>query len=119
MRAVRREQEPREGKEAFDAFDVNRFLREQFGLQRGRQAYVKIRFQNFLLDAVIERIGTQHAVYTPLPDNPNYFLLSATVEVSDQFFSWLISFGYRAKLIGDEEAIERFRMFLYRIRSMY
>ena len=84
----------------------------------GRQARVSIRFINPLLDAVVERFGTESGVsYTKTDDS--HFTVSALVEISDQFFGWLLGFGRRAKLVGDDETVKEFAAYLDKIREMY
>lgn len=118
MKGVRRTGEPRKGKEAFAAINLKDYTKRTFSMFGGRQAYVSIRFINPLLDAVVERFGTESGVtYTKTDDN--HFTVSAPVEISDQFFGWLLGFGRRAKLVGDEETVKEFAAYLDKVREMY
>ena len=118
MKGVRRTGEPRKGKEAFAAINLKDYTKRSFSMFGGRQTYVSIRFINPLLDAVVERFGTESGVtYTKTDDN--HFTVSAPVEISDQFFGWLLGFGRRAKLVGDEETVKEFAAYLDKVREMY
>ena len=118
MKGVRRTGEPRKGKEAFAAINLKDYTKRTFSMFGGRQAYVSIRFINPLLDAVVERFGTESGVtYTKTDDA--HFTVSAPVEISDQFFGWLLGFGRRAKLVGDEETVKEFAAYLDKVREMY
>ena len=118
MKGVRRTGEPRKGKEAFAAINLKDYTKRTFSMFGGRQAYVSIRFINPLLDAVVERFGTGSGVTYNKTDD-NHFTVSAPVEISDQFFGWLLGFGRRAKLVGDEETVKEFAAYLDKVREMY
>ncbi len=118
MKGVRRTGEPRKGKEAFATINLKDYTKRTFSMFGGRQTYVSIRFINPLLDAVVERFGTESGVtYTKTDDT--HFTVSAPVEISDQFFGWLLGFGRRAKLVGDEETVKEFAAYLDKVREMY
>lgn len=42
----------------------------------------------------------------------NHFTVTATVEVSDQFWGWLLGFGKRAKLLSPDDTVEQFTEYL-------
>ncbi len=63
----------------------------------GKKKIVTIRFINLLLDTAVERFGTKGVQYSKVDDR--HFKVTAEVEVSDQFFGWLLGFGKRAKLL--------------------
>jgi len=118
MKGIRRTGEPRQGKEAFAAINLKDYTKRTFSMFGGRQTRVSIRFINPLLDAVVERFGTEGGVaYTKTDDS--HFTVSAPVEISDQFFGWLLGFGRRAKLVGDEETVKEFAAYLDKVREMY
>ena len=48
-----------------------------------------------------------------------YYVVTANVEISDQFFGWVLGFGRKAKLIGSDEAVEQFKAYLDKVREMY
>lgn len=119
MKGVQRTGEPREGKEEFDAIDLKNFTKRRFGMFGGRRANVTIRCINPLLDAMVERFGTQYATYAKIKDDDDHFNVSVIVEISDQFFGWLLGFGNRVKLTGDEKAVEAFKAYLKKVSDMY
>ena len=83
----------------------------------GQQERVQIRFINSLLDAVVDRFGTKGILYSKVDDT--HFRISAPVEVSDQFFSWICQFGRRAKIVGPDSVVEQFTGYLDKIRNLY
>ena len=48
-----------------------------------------------------------------------HFSVTAKVEISDQFFGWILGFGRKAKILYPEPVIEQFRGYMDRIREMY
>lgn len=83
----------------------------------GTQKLVEIRFINPLLDAVVDRFGTKDVQYGKVDDT--HFSVTAKVEISDQFFGWILGFGKKAKLLYPDDVIEQFRGYMDKIRGMY
>lgn len=117
MKNVRETGVPREGAEAFSAIDLKTYTQRVFSMFGGEQQRVTIRFINPLLDAAVERFGTTNAQYVQLDDR--HFTVTAQVEISDQFYGWLLGFGKRAKLLSPDTAAEKFKAYLDKIRDMY
>lgn len=117
MKNVSLSGEPRVGEEAFQKIDLKTYTRRVFSMYGGEEKLVQIRFINPLLDAVVDRFGTKDVQYSKVDDS--HFCVSAKVEISDQFFGWLLGFGKKAKLIYPEEVLNSFREFMDKIRDMY
>ena len=111
--------EPREGAEAFAEIDLKTYTKRVFSMFGGDQELVTIRFINPLLDAVVDRFGNdKSSVYYAVVDD-RHFSVTTRVEISDQFFGWILGFGNRAKLIASDAAVEKFRAYLDKVRGMY
>lgn len=117
MKNVSLSGEPRAGEEAFKSIDLKTYTQRVFSMYGGEEKLVQIRFINPLLDAVVDRFGTKDVQYSKVDDS--HFCVSAKVEISDQFFGWLLGFGKKAKLIYPEEVLNSFRGFMDKIRAMY
>ena len=117
MKDVRRTKKPRDGADAFFKIDLRTYTKRVFSMFGGERKTVSIRFINPLLDAVVDRFGTKDANYSRSDDG--HFTVTAEVEISDQFFGWLLGFGNKAKLIGSNKTIEQFRAYLDKVREMY
>ena len=109
--------EPRDGAEAFEAIDLKTYTKRVFSMYGGEQKLVEIRFINPLLDAVVDRFGTKDVQYAKVDDK--HFGVTAKVEISDQFFGWLLGFGKKAKLLFPDDVIDQFRAYMDKIREMY
>ena len=117
MKDIRLTGEPRDGAEAFEAIDLKTYTKRVFSMYGGEQKLVEIRFINPLLDAVVDRFGTKDVQYAKADDK--HFGVTAKVEISNQFFGWLLGFGKKAKLLYPDDVIDQFRAYMDKIREMY
>lgn len=108
---------PREGEDVFAKLDMNTYCQRRFGMHSGTQRVVTVRFIPPLLDTAVERFGTKDAMYYK-PDDRHY-AVRANVQISDQFFGWLLGFGKRMKIIDPPEVVEQFKSYLDKVRGMY
>ena len=119
MKGVDRTGDPREGAEAFAAIDLKSYTKRVFSMFGGKQERVTIRFINPLLDAVVDRFGNDKSSVQYAKVDDTHFSVTTHVEISDQFFGWVLGFGKKAKLIGSDRAVEQFRAYLDKVREMY
>lgn len=117
MKEVEELNEPRDGEDEFLALDLDTFTRRTFGMFGGDRKGITLRFINPLLDTVIDRFGTNGVRYAKLDEG--HFRVEVEVEISDQFFGWLLGFGNKVKIMGPDSAIDAFTEYLDKIRSMY
>lgn len=117
MRDLRFTSQPREGAEAFRAIDLKSYTQRVFSMFSGKQERVTIRFINPLLDAVIDRFGTNGVKYYKADDN--HFNVAVNVEISDQFFGWICGFGNKAKIIDPLKVKEQFLEYIEKIKNLY
>ena len=117
MKDIRFTGEPRDGAEAFEASDLKTYTKRVFSMYGGEQKLVEIRFINPLLDAVVDRFDTKDVQYAKVDEK--HFSVTAKVEISDQFFGWILGFGKKAKLLYPDDVIDQFRAYMDKIREMY
>ena len=118
MKDVQRTDEPREGQSEFDKIDIRTYTQRVFSMYGGKKKRrVTIRFLFTLLDTAVERFGTKDAQYST--DGDKHFTVNAEVEISEQFFGWLLGFGKRAKILYPNDVVEDFRAYLDKVREMY
>ena len=110
--------EGRDGEKAFREIEIESYTRNVFSMYSGEMQRVQIRFHNSLLDTVIERFGTG-ADTTYFPDKDYHFIVTANVEVSDQFFSWICGFRRKATIIQPKSVVEDMKEFLNDIHHRY
>ena len=110
--------EPREGEEAFRQIDLRTYTQRVFAMYGGERKYVRLRFINPLLDTVVEKFVTKNASYCET-DDKKHFTVATDVEISDQFFGWLLGFGKRVKIESPSDVVEQFKAYLDKVREMY
>ena len=118
MKEVKQRNEPREGEEAFAGIDLSNYTKRVFSMFGGNQKRVRIRFINPLLDTVIDRFGTGGEV-SYSSDGDSHFIVSADIEISDQFYSWVCGFRKKAVIISPQEVIDGMKTFLQDIQNRY
>ncbi len=117
MKDIRFTGEPRDGEEEFQAIDLKIYTKRVFSMYGGKECLVEIRFINPLLDSVVDRFGTKDVQYGKYDET--HFTVTTKVEISDQFFGWILGFGKKAKLLYPENVVEQFKGYLDKIRGMY
>ncbi len=117
MKNVELTGEPREGDKVFEKIDVRTFAQRTISMYSGKQEQVTIRFIMPLLDTAIDQFGTKDVRYKKIDEG--HFTMTATIDISDQFFGWLLRFGRRVKILSPDPVVEQFATYLDKIRTMY
>ena len=107
---------PRDGKEAYAALDMAVYSRKLFGMFSGQERRVRMRFDNRLVGAVLDRLGRDVSL---IPDGETHFFVSADVVVSPQFFAWVYGFGAMAQISGPADVVEQMRGQLADVARLY
>ena len=95
-------EQARDGKEAFESLDMAMYARKVFGMFSGEEERVKLRFENHLVGAVLDRLGREVMI---IRDGDTHFTVSADIVVSPQFFAWVTGFGTSAEIIGPDKVV--------------
>jgi predicted DNA-binding transcriptional regulator YafY len=109
MSDLRETEEPVEGEETFRAGEIERYTTRVFGMFRGRERELRLRFHRHLAGAVLDRFGQDIIL---VPDGEDHFTFTVLVAVSPQFYGWLCGFGGEASILSPTEAAEDFRQYL-------
>lgn len=117
MKSINRLGEPREGAEAFAVIDMKTYTQRTFSMFGGKRERVGIRFVSSLLDTAVERFGRYNVSYSRSDDH--HFIVSADVEISDQFFGWLCGFGTKAVIQFPSSVVAQYKEYLQKILSKY
>ena len=67
----------------------------------GSEQTVKLRFENRLAGAVIDRFGKEVML---IPDGEEHFTVSADIAVSPQFYAWVFGFGTAVEILAPDSA---------------
>lgn len=87
------------GVEAFEALDISAYSKRVFGMFTGNEQTVKLRLENALVGAVVDRFGKDVML---IPDGDTHFTVCVDVAVSPQFYAWLFAFGAAVEIIAPD-----------------
>ena len=118
MKGVELLTDHRDGYEEFSKLDMRSYTQQHFGMFSGEKKTVSIRFNNRLLDTMVDRFGTGSEVFYRPEDN-SHFVVTTQIAISDQFFGWLCGFRKMAKIISPPDVVTDFQKFLDDIYGRY
>ena len=98
--------------------DMKNYIRQTFSMFGGELKKVQIRFENSLLDTVIDKFGVGFGAEYHA-DGDNHFTVTTDVAVSDQFYAWVCGFGTKAKIVEPEQVATDFRKYLSTVLNQY
>jgi len=79
-------------------FNVAEHSKQVFGMYGGDEVKATLRFDNSLINTVLDRFGTD----TPIYKRENSFEIIVGISESPIFLSWMTQFGNRAEIIAPE-----------------
>ncbi len=116
MAAISVTDEERDGRDAYEKLDMAEYSRRVFGMFSGEVRRVKLRFENHLVGAVIDRFGKDVMI---VPDGEEHFTVQVDVVVSPPFFGWLFSFGTAVCIVGPEDVAAQMREHARQVLGVY
>ena len=112
MQDISETEEEREGKKAFDGFDLAAFARKTFGMYGGEERKLTLSCRNSLAGVIIDRFGQDIMMF---PDGEDCFRAAVTVAVSPQFYGWLAGIGKGIRIESPADVRESYRAYLEEI----
>ena len=106
MMRISIEGEKRDGKEAFNNFDMAEYSKATFGMYQGKKTKVKIRLANYMCGVFIDRFG-KDIIFLPIDEEHSEVYVD--VNVSPQFFGWIFGLGKDVKVTGPSEVVEQLK----------
>ena len=106
----------RVGSDEFAKIDMSRYTNYTFSMFGGEVESVTLRFQNRLMNAVIDRFGAD--VVTRKVDG-YHFEITVPVAVSDQFYGWVFGLGKKVRIGAPESVKEGMKKALADITQRY
>ena len=108
--------EKREGAQCFKEHDLARYSKSLFGMFTGETRLLRLRFENRLVGAVIDRFGKDVPI---VPEGEEHFIAAVEAAVSPNFFGWLCGFGSGVKILAPDDVAEDFARTVKEIAEMY
>lgn len=85
-------------------FDLSAYVSRIFDMYSGREETVTLRFENRLLNTVLDRFGGERMLRR---DGEEHFIITAKVETSPTFLTYLAGFGGAVKVVQPESLRQR------------
>ena len=108
--------DPREGKEAFKAFNMPKYTKSLFGMYGGELTRVQLEVDNELVGVIIDRFGKDIPI---MKTDEDHFKTSVDVTFSTQFLGWIFALGDKVKIIGPESAVKQMKIEAKRLAKQY
>ena len=110
-------EKPRDGREAFDGFDLPSYAKSLFGMFGGEGAHVSLDVENGMVGILLDRFGRDVPVMPT--DDPGRFRTVVDVALSGQFLGWIISIGGGIHISGPEKVLGTMRRVVRRLAAEY
>ena len=107
---------PRDGQAAFRALDMAVYARKVFGMFSGAEEPVRMRFDNRMVGAVLDRLGTETML---IPDGDDHFTVTASIVPSPQFYAWIFGLGTMAQLLAPPSVVSGMQQQLSAVSALY
>ncbi len=117
MKSVSATDNPRQGKEEFAKIDISSYKKRVFNMYHGDEKTVEIRFSNGLVNVVLDRFG-KNTTLIPEKDG-EHFKICVKVDVSNQFYSWLLGFPGECEVLSPQEIRDDLRKIGKTIAKQY
>lgn len=95
---------------------LTEYAGQLFQMYSGQKVTVKLRFRRELANVVIDRFGKSTML---IPDGEDWFVFTVEVAESPLFFSWVMGFGSRAKILYPQSVAEHFAALCREILQQY
>ena len=106
----------RDGKEHFESLDMGTYAKKVFGMFSGKERSVRLRVENHLVGAILDRFGKDVSI---VPDGEDHFSVSVDVIVSSQFFGWISGFGPDIVITAPDAVVEQMQKHISAINEQY
>ncbi|MDO4475550.1 MAG: WYL domain-containing protein [Lachnospiraceae bacterium] len=116
MQEIRETDQPRNGQQEFEGFDLAAFSKKTFSMFHGDDVKVTLRCENALAGVILDRFGTDPML---IPNGAGHFKVAVTVSVSPQFFGWVTGLGPGVEIMGPESVRKEYRDYLEGICRQY
>lgn len=116
MLHIRMSKEEREGKEHFKQLNMAEYSKKSFGMFSGKEEHVKLLVNNRMAGVIIDRFGKEVMM---IPSDDEHFKVNVDVQVSPQFFGWIMSLGDGVKIIGPDDVVQQMKDEIERLNRQY
>jgi predicted DNA-binding transcriptional regulator YafY len=97
-------------------FNVAQYINQAFNMYPGEITTIRVKFQNSLLNVVMDRFGEQVSLY---PADNDSFVIVIEAAMSEGLLRWLLTWGADAQVLSPPELVERMKEESKRMVSLY
>ncbi|MFR7722002.1 MAG: helix-turn-helix transcriptional regulator [Clostridia bacterium] len=97
-------------------FDLAEYANTSFSMFSGAESTVKLSFDEKLVNAVIDKFGTDIIM---IPDGNGRFTVNTKVKTGAAFYGWLFQFGAGAQIMAPENIRREFGEMLEKVSTYY
>ena len=99
-----------------EEFNPAEYSKKVFSMFGGEEEYVTVEFDSSLAGVVIDRFGMDVSMHRK---SDTHFTASLKVAVSNQFLSWVMSFGSKAKIVSPRSVVTKFVNLIDETKNVY
>jgi predicted DNA-binding transcriptional regulator YafY len=97
------DKELRDGRREFETLDMSQYSKQVFGMYAGETCFVRLSCDNSLAGVVIDRFGRDIII----SKGTDRFEFTAKVMLSPNFYSWVLGFGNKVRVVSPGFVSER------------
>src|SRR5699024_4333121 len=97
-------------------FHLQEYVDQSFMMFAGREIRIKIRFNNELINVVLDRFGLDADIRK---DGDNHFILSTKAKLSDGLVNWILTWGDQAKVLSPDYLKSRVKKEVKNLMALY
>lgn len=109
-------EEKRDGQQQFEKFDMASYARKIFGMFGGAEQNVKLICENELAGVMVDRFGKEVMMH---PVDEKHFSIIARVNVSSQFYGWVLALGDGVVITEPVNVVEEFKGHVEKVLGRY
>lgn len=99
-----------------EGFDLAEYTNTSFSMFSGADSAVKLKFGEKLVNAVIDKFGTDIIM---IPSGDGKFTVNVKIKTGAAFYGWLFQFGNKAEILAPENIRSEFRNMLDNVKDQY
>ncbi len=116
MKNINLKRKERDGKSDFANFDAAAYAKSTFGMFHGEKMNVTLECDNELIGPILDRFGTNNIV---VPVGDDKFQIQQQVNVSRQFYGWIVGLGSQVKIVHPPVVVEEFKSLMQNMLGSY
>jgi len=116
MQRITLTDQPRQGREHVESFDMARYAKSVFGMFGGEETAVTLEGENRMVGVLIDRFGKDILL---VPADENHFEAKVNVAVSAQFFGWIMALGDGIRITGPGPVVQKMKAEARRLAAQY